>query len=120
LTTKEDPVHRLQTVAFVIASIFAASLAVAVAGAAAAPKVQVVASGLNSPKHLLYADHGVYVVESGTGGPAGSNCVSAPPTDGPGTTQYCEGPTAAVGLIKGTHVTVVDANLPSVIEEQEH
>jgi hypothetical protein len=62
----------------------------------------------------------VYVVESGTGGPAGSNCVSAPPTDGPGTTQYCEGPTAAVGLIKGTHVTVVDANLPSVIEEQEH
>lgn len=112
--------RRLQTVAFAIASIFAATLTVAIAGAAAAPKAQVVATGLNSPKHLLYTSRGVYVVESGTGGPAGSSCVSAPPTDGPGTTQYCEGPTGAVALIRGRHVTNVASNLPSVVEEQEH
>lgn len=112
--------RRLQTVAFAIASIFAATLTVAVAGAAAAAKVQVVASGLNSPKHLLYTSRGVYVVESGTGGPVGSSCVSAPPTEGPGSTQYCEGSTGAVALISGRHVADVDGTLPSVLEEQEH
>lgn len=112
--------RRLQTFAFAIASIFAATLAVAVAGAAAAPRVQVVATGLNSPKHLLYTSRGVYVVESGTGGPVGPSCVSAPPTEGPGATQYCEGPTGAVALIRGKHVSQADGNLPSVVEEQEH
>ena len=112
--------QRLQAVGLLTASILITSLAVAVTWAAAAPKVRVVASGLNSPKHLLYTSRGVYVVESGVGGPEGSDCVTGPATAGSGTTQYCEGATGAVALIKGTHVSIADGDLPSVVEESEH
>jgi hypothetical protein len=90
------------------------------AGAAAAPPVQVsvAATGLNSPKHLSWSDQGLLVAESGTGGPVGtSNCVTAPPTEGPGTTQYCEGATGSVALVRNGHADTVLGGLPSVVEE---
>jgi len=72
----------------------------------------------NAPKHLLSTRQGLYVVESGAGGPIGaSTCVSGPPTTGAGTTRYCEGPTGAVARINGGRITVVKAHLPSVVEE---
>jgi glucose/arabinose dehydrogenase len=90
------------------------------AGASAAPpvNVSVVASGLNSPKHLTWTDDGLLVTESGTGGPVGtSNCVTAPPLEGPGTTQYCEGATGSVALVRDGHTDTVLGGLPSVVEE---
>jgi hypothetical protein len=94
------------------------TMAVAGAGAASAPKVKVIAKGLNSPKHLLYTAKGIYVAESGLGGKkGGASCVSGPATGGPGTTTYCEGATAAVALITPKGTKVVAGKLPSVIEE---
>jgi hypothetical protein len=94
-------------------------LAVGAAGAAsAAIHVSVVASHLNSPKHLLATDRGVYVTESGTGGPAGAtNCITGPSTEAPGPTSFCTGQTGAVALISGHHVKVVAAKLASSIEQ---
>jgi hypothetical protein len=86
--------------------------------AASPPKISTVASGLNSPKHLLLRNHSLYVAESGSGGsPGASNCVTGPATEGPGTTQYCEGATGAIAVVKDGAVSVVDGGLPSVIEE---
>jgi hypothetical protein len=78
--------------------------------------VKVVASGLNSPKHLLYTAHGVYVVESGTGG---SSCVTGPGLEPGKTAQYCAGTTGSVALIKGSHVTTALSGLGSVTEGEE-
>jgi len=45
------------------------ALAIATAGASAAPAPQVVASGLDSPRHLTFSDDGeLYVAEAGRGG----------------------------------------------------
>ncbi len=98
---------------------FVAVAASSVSAASAAPSVKVVATGLNSPKHLLYSSRGVYVVESGTGGPEGSGCVTGPATGGPGTAKYCAGLTASVALIHRGQTKVAAANLPSVIEGKE-
>ncbi len=111
--------RRLATLGVGCALTLSAAGAVGLSAAAAAPKVRVLAGGLNSPKHLLYTSRGLYVVESGTGGPAGVSCVTAPKTQGPGTTQVCAGRTAAIALIHGKHTKVVDGSLPSVIEEGE-
>lgn len=109
-------IKRLQWVLLVCLSTLVIC-AVCVAGAGAAkPRVKVIASGLSQPKHLLYTARGLYVVESGTGGPAGKRCVSAPPLEGSGTTQDCEGPTGAVALIKRHHLTIAKGGLASVIE----
>lgn len=80
------------------------------------PTVTVVASGLNSPKHISFGPGGLYIVESGTGGPSGGNCVGGPGTTG-GTTSYCEGPTASVALLSLFGLKTVLSGLPSVLEE---
>jgi hypothetical protein len=100
-------------------ALLCGGLAVAGAGTAgAAIKVSVVAGHLNSPKHLLVTDRGIYVTESGTGGPVGAdNCVTGPSTEGPGTTRFCTGRTGAVVLIRGHRVTVVASKLASMIEQ---
>ena len=88
------------------------------ASAAPAPQVAVAATGLNSPKHLTWTQQGLFIAESGTGGPVGtSNCVTGPATEGSGTTQYCEGPTGSVALLSGHRLRTVLGGLPSVIEE---
>jgi hypothetical protein len=90
------------------------------ASAAAAPplRVTVAASGLNSPKHLTWTDEGLLVAESGTGGPVGAtNCVTGPATEGPGTTQFCEGATGSVALIGRWGAQTIVGGLPSIVEE---
>jgi hypothetical protein len=100
-------------------ALLTGGLAVVAAGTAgAAVNVSVVASHLNSPKHLLVTDRGVYVAESGTGGPVGAkNCITGPSTEGPGTTRFCTGRTGAVVLIRGHHVSVVASKLASSMEK---
>jgi hypothetical protein len=110
---------RISRVAVACLLAFAAGATSCVSAAFAAPEVKVVATGLNSPKHLLYTSRGLYVVESGTGGPEGPGCVTAPSTVGAGTTKYCAGLTASVALIHGGHTTIAAASLPSVIEGKE-
>jgi hypothetical protein len=82
------------------------------------PNVQVVATGLNSPKHLRFGPGGLYVAESGTGGPGptGPNCVAAVGNTGAPTT-FCEGPTASVAVITPFGTKTVLSGLPSVTEE---
>ncbi len=79
--------------------------AIASARQHATPTVTVVASGLNSPKHITFGPGGLYVTESGTGG---TSCVSEPGGN------YCAGPTGAVDLVNwfGTHTVL--SGLPSV------
>jgi len=74
-----------------------------------APTVTVVASGLNSPKHLTIGPGGVYVVESGTGG---SNCVTV---DGD---SECEGQTGAVAVVTPFGTFNVLTGLASVQEAE--
>lgn len=102
-------------------AVVSAAVAVAAstaAGAATRVKATVVASHLSAPKHLLYTARGVYVDESGTGGPQGaSNCVTALGTSGPVKTPWCVGRTGAIALVTGTHTKVLDKGLASVIQE---
>ena len=107
--------------AAVICAAVAASLWVAGTASASrtrhvAPTVQVAASGLNSPKHLTFGPGGLYIAESGTGGPAGSNCVAGVGVTGQPTT-FCEGPTGSVALLTPFGVRTVLGGLPSVTEE---
>ncbi len=95
-----------------------ASAVLLAGGASAAPKVRVAAGGLNSPKHLLYTARGIYVAESGTGGPAGTSCVTGPSAEGPGTTKYCAGLTGAIGLVRKGHVRVALGKLASVADAE--
>ena len=74
-----------------------------------APTVTVVASGLNSPKHLTVGPGGVYVAESGTGG---STCVTV---DG---SSECEGQTGAVALVTPFGTWNVLSGLASVQEDE--
>jgi hypothetical protein len=81
--------------------------------------VTVVRGALNAPKHLTSTPAGLYVTESGAGGPGrtgAANCVMGPATGGTNLVQYCVGVTGAVALIKG-HSIVKSVPLPSVIEE---
>jgi hypothetical protein len=90
----------------------------ATAAAANKPTVKVVATHLNAPKHLTFADGGVYVVESGAGGPVGAkNCVTGPSTEGAGLANFCEGRTGAVAFVTSKGAKVVVRGLPSVIQE---
>jgi hypothetical protein len=106
-------------------AVLAASLAgtAAVSGAAGARPAgiqeTVIKSGLNTPRHLLLTPAGLVVTEAGTGGPAGtSNCATGPSTEGPGTSQYCTGPTGDILAVspRGQAIPVL-SKLPSVIEE---
>jgi hypothetical protein len=76
----------------------------------------VVATGLNSPKHLTFGPGGLYIAESGTGGPAGPNCVAGVGTTGASTT-FCEGPTGSVALLTRFGTKTVLSGLPSVTEQ---
>jgi hypothetical protein len=102
-----------------LAGAVLAGVAIPAAAAEAAPggvSVSVVRGGLNNPRHLIETGDGLFVAEARAGGPSGtSNCVSGPPTGGPGTTKYCVGQTGAVALIKHGHIKS-SVRLPSVIK----
>src|SRR5580704_14922217 len=113
-----------------IATAAVAVLAASLAGTAAVPAVAraatpgsiqetVIQSGLNAPRHLVLTRAGLVVTEAGTGGPVGtSNCATGPSTEGPGTSQYCTGPTGDIFAISSRGQTIpVLSKLPSVIEE---
>jgi hypothetical protein len=113
--------RQIATAAVVLAASLASAATVpALAGATPAGiRETVVQGGLNAPRHLKLTRAGLVVTEAGTGGPAGaSNCAVGPSTEGPGTSQYCTGPTGDVFTISpgGQDVPVLD-KLPSVIEE---
>jgi hypothetical protein len=107
----------------VVATCGAVAGSLCVAGTASAshprhvaPAVRVVATGLNSPKHLTFGPRGLYIAESGTGGRAGSNCGAGIGVTGAPTT-FCEGPTGSVGLLTRFGVSTVRSGLPSVTEQ---
>ena len=74
------------------------------------------ASGLNSPKHLTFGPGGLYIAQSGTGGPVGPDCVADIGVTGAPTT-FCEGPTGSIGLLTPFGVRNVLSGLPSVTEQ---
>jgi hypothetical protein len=97
-------------------SLISVSAASAASPRDTAPAVRVVATGLNSPKHLTFGHGGLYIAESGTGGPVGTNCVAGVGTTGAPTT-FCEGPTGSVARLTRFGVKTVLSGLPSVTEE---
>src|ERR1700740_2204009 len=105
----------------VLAASLAATAAVPAVAKATPASIQetVVQGGLNAPRHLKLTRAGLVVTEAGTGGPGGaSNWPVGRAAEGPGTSQYCTGPTGDVFTISpgGQDVPVLD-KLPSVIEE---
>lgn len=74
------------------------------------PTVTVLASGLNSPRHLHLGPGGLYVVEAGTGGPS---CVTS------GGTSFCEGETGSVTLVNRFGQLTLLSGLPSVEESRQ-
>ena len=80
--------------------------------------VEVVATGLNSPRHLTFSPGGtLYVAESGTGGPSaadGGNCHPHPALG-----LGCLGFTGSIARISDGDVDRVVTGLPSVASEVE-
>ena len=106
-----------------VATCIGAAAFLCLAGSASAsrargvvPSVQAVASGLNSPKHLSFGPGGLYIAQSGTGGPTGSNCVAGIGVTGAPTT-FCEGPTGSVAVLTRFGVRMALSGLPSVTEQ---
>ena len=68
--------HRLRrTTAITASAVVALAMVIPISPAAAAdPPWQVVASGLDSPRHLTYASGDLYVVEAGRGGVSTDPC----------------------------------------------
>lgn len=96
-----------------IAALGAALISVPAAASshrAAAPTVTVVASGLNSPRHMTFGPGGLYITEAGTGG---SSCV---PGEGG---SFCEGSTGSVALVNRFGTLTLLRGLPSVAEGGE-
>ena len=96
--------------ALAIAAFVMVAFAIAAAGASAAPTPQVVATGLDNPRHLTFSPNGdLYVVEAGRGGTI--NCGVVHPALG----SSCFGFTGAVTLVSdaGPEERVV-TGLPSI------
>ena len=72
--------------------------------------------GSTTPSTWRSAPGGLYVAESGTGGPVGPDCVNAIGTQGAPTT-FCEGPTGSVSLLTRRGPQRVLSGLPSVTEQ---
>jgi hypothetical protein len=107
----------------VVAACGATAVSLCAAGTASAsrprhlaPAVRIVATGLNSPKHITFGPGGLYIAESGTGGPPGSNCVAGVGVTGTPTT-FCEGPTGSVAVLTSFGLRTVLSGLASVTEE---
>lgn len=104
---------------FVAAAAALALTAVVVPPAHAESHIEVVASGLASPRHLAFSPDGsLYVAESGSGGPrvgAGSNCAMHPSLG-----EHCFGLTGAITRVSddGNDARVV-TGLPSLVTEEE-
>ena len=102
--------HRLRrTTAITASAVVALAMVIPISPAAAAdPPWQVVASGLDSPRHLTYASGDLYVVEAGRGGTG--PCATHP------LGVFCLGTTGAVTRVGGGRVVT---DLPSITNGAE-
>ena len=102
--------HRLRrTIAITASTVVALAMVIPMSPAAAAdPPWQVVASGLDSPRHLTYAAGDLYVVEAGRGG--SGPCATHP------LGVFCLGMTGAVTRVGGGRVVT---GLPSITDGAE-
>ena len=108
--------HRraLRTVA--VAGSIAVIVSATTSSASAQADWEVVASGLDAPRHLSFSSTGdLYVAESGRGDPSKSNCVEHPELG-----EFCLGFTGAVSRVRdnGPDERVV-TGLPSIASETE-
>jgi hypothetical protein len=99
--------------AAIAASVLAGVVAFPVAPAAAGPDdgylqlPDVVASGLNNPRHLRWSNGGLYVAEAGIGG--SGPCFAAPEGG-----QSCYGASGSITRIKNQHQFRMVTRLPSM------
>jgi len=93
----------------------------AASAAQASPRaIETVASGLNSPRHLMVGPDGaLYVAVAGTGGPGptGSNCVNTV-NEAQDPTTDCLGTTGSIDRVTtGGVLSTALAGLPSIVTE---
>ncbi|WP_433893723.1 ScyD/ScyE family protein [Streptomyces sp. CA-111067] len=79
------------------------------------PSTKVLASGLNAPKYIALHPDGVYVAESGTGGP---HCVSG--VANVSVTKVCAGSTGSIVRVADGHVHTVERGLASASVASTH
>jgi hypothetical protein len=109
-------VHRSRQqlrIAAIAASVIAGLIAIPVAPAAAHPareSQQVVATGLNNPRHVRWSSGGLYVAEAGIGGEG--PCI--PGGEGPQAPPNCYGTSGSITRIKNHHQRRVVKGLPSL------
>ena len=112
-------VHRSRPrsrIAAVAAAVLAGLVVIPMAPAAAHPdrggqqSPQVVATGLNNPRHLQWSSGGLYVAESGVGG--SGPCI--PGAEGPEAPPNCYGTSGSVTRIKNHRQWRVVKGLPSL------
>ena len=97
------------TSGIVVTALAVAAPADAATPSTGTPTVRVVASGLNSPRHMTFGPGGLYVTEAGTGG---NSCVTAY-----GST-LCEGESGSVALVSPFGTFTVLSGLPSVADPE--
>jgi hypothetical protein len=106
-------------VAAIAASVVASLVAIPVAPAAADPdrgsqhSPQVVATGLNNPRHVRWSSGGLYVAEAGIGGDG--PCI--PGGEGPDAPPNCYGKSGSITRIKNHDQRRVVKGLPSLAPE---
>lgn len=99
-----------------LTAILAAGLTIPTGAQAQEEPFDVVASGLDNPRHLTFSPNGtLYVVEAGAGGPRPGNCV-----DHPDLGNFCLGFTGAVTRVRdnGADPQVL-TGLPSIANPTE-
>jgi hypothetical protein len=92
-----------------------AGAAPGVANAASAPTTAVIARGLDAPKYLTFGPGGLYVAESGRGGP---HCVVG--VANVSVTHVCAGATGSVVRVAGGRVDTLDRGLASASVASTH
>jgi hypothetical protein len=103
-------------VAAIAASVLAGLVAIPVAPAAAGPDngdhplPQIVATGLNNPRHVRWSGGALYVAEAGKGGPG--PCI--PGGEGPEAPPNCYGTSGSITRVSYRHQTRVVKGLPSL------
>ena len=106
--------HRARrTTALVVALAVAVAMAVSAAPVSAQPEFEVVASGLDNPRHVSFSPTGaLYVVEAGRGG-------AGPCVEHPALGEFCLGFSGAVTQVhdNGPDERVL-TGLPSIINEE--
>lgn len=99
----------VMTVASTAALLLSLAAVPASASVSQGPVVTVVASHLNSPRHITFGPGGLYVTEAGTGG---KSCVTVDKS------TDCEGETGAVVLVTRHGIKTMLSGLPSIRNDE--